>query len=441
MSKAPVKRGDMARDLVDVIEKGTAKWAKTKKSEERHPGYVRYRRTRMTMARGTSQKEAAEQVMEEAYMLASANGTLPAAARQVMYAARPKIQALTDGKRLDDQYFCQTLLPNYMEEHGVNWDVVFDARGHFTEPHGEATKIVALGTLEVRGYLADLRAARFRDARLKPAKIDTCGPDGNFGAVLFIEKEGFMPLFKRVRLAERHDIAIMSTKGMSVTAARTLADEMCGEHDIPLMVLHDFDVAGFTILNTLRTNTRRYQFTYNITVIDLGLRLADVQEMGLQSEDAAATKSTPATIRDRLLRSGATAEEAEYLLSERVELNAMHSAQLVEFIERKLAEHNIKKVIPDKKRLDDCWRLFERDARFKEEFELATKGIGSAEVKVPDNLEQRVADIVHDYPELRWDAAVRIALTHPTDAEQATEMAKDMVQEIKEDEQDDEEDE
>jgi hypothetical protein len=27
-----------------------------------------------------------------------------------MYAARPKIQALTDGKRLDDQYFCQTLL-------------------------------------------------------------------------------------------------------------------------------------------------------------------------------------------------------------------------------------------------------------------------------------------------------------------------------------------
>jgi hypothetical protein len=99
MSKKPVKRGDMASDMVDAINKGTAKWAKTKKSEERHPGYVRYRSQRLTMARGTSQKEAAEQVMEEAYMQASANGTLPAAARQVMYAARPKIQALTDGKR------------------------------------------------------------------------------------------------------------------------------------------------------------------------------------------------------------------------------------------------------------------------------------------------------------------------------------------------------
>ena len=109
----------------------------------------------MTMARGPSQKEAAEQVMKEAYMLASAKGTLPAAARQVMYAARPKIQELTGGKRLDDQYFCQTLLPNYMEEHGVDWNVVFDARGHLTEPHNGG-EILPLGTLEVRGYLDDI---------------------------------------------------------------------------------------------------------------------------------------------------------------------------------------------------------------------------------------------------------------------------------------------
>ena len=32
--------------------------------------------------------------------------------------------------------------------------------------------------------------------------------------ILFIEKEGFMPLFEAVQLAERFDLAIMSTKGM-----------------------------------------------------------------------------------------------------------------------------------------------------------------------------------------------------------------------------------
>ena len=98
--------------------------------------------------------------------------------------------------------------------------------------------------------------------------------------MLFIEKEGFQPLFERVRLAEHHDIAIMSTKGVSVTAARLLVDRMCSAHSIPLLVLHDFDVAGFTILDTLRRDTRRYQFESDFEVIDLGLRLADVRGIG-----------------------------------------------------------------------------------------------------------------------------------------------------------------
>jgi hypothetical protein len=138
----------------------------------------------------------------------------------------------------------------------------------------------------------------------------------------------------------------MSTKGVSVTAARSLVDQMCGEHDIPLVVLHDFDTAGFTILDTLRRDTRRYQFDNDITVIDLGLRLADVQEMNLQYESAAATKSSPPTIRNRLLKSGASGEEADYLLQKRVELNAMHSAQLVAFVEYKLRKHGIQEGNP-----------------------------------------------------------------------------------------------
>ena len=42
---------------------------------------------------------------------ASANNTLPANARQIMYAARKYIQERT-GKQLNDTYFTQTLLPD-----------------------------------------------------------------------------------------------------------------------------------------------------------------------------------------------------------------------------------------------------------------------------------------------------------------------------------------
>src|SRR5262249_48665276 len=155
---------------------------------------------------------------------------------------RGRIQEVT-GKTLDDQYFCQTLLPDYLTEHAdatAGWDVVFDARGHFTEPHTKL--IVPLGTIDVRQYLADADQNLLGEiqVRLAGETFPTCGPHHRFNAVLFIEKEGFMPLFQKAKLAERFDMAIMSTKGMSVTASRQLVDRLCAKHSIPLLVLRDF---------------------------------------------------------------------------------------------------------------------------------------------------------------------------------------------------------
>jgi hypothetical protein len=164
--------------------------------------------------------------MPRAYLEASAGGTLPANARQIYYAARGEILERTGKTSLDSQYFCQTLLVDYVRENRVDWDLVWDDRGHFSEPHTEQT--FGLGTINVRNYLALIGAPSFLNPDFSEGKVETHGPDGRFSAVLFIEKEGFMPLFERVRLAERHDIAIMSTKGMSVTAARNLIDVMCG---------------------------------------------------------------------------------------------------------------------------------------------------------------------------------------------------------------------
>ena len=86
-------------------------------------------------------------------MKASDNGRLPANARQIMYGARPEIIDLTGKAQpwTNSAYFTQTLLPDFMDAHAeltAGWDVVFDARGHFAEPHtGEQ---FGIGTLEVR---------------------------------------------------------------------------------------------------------------------------------------------------------------------------------------------------------------------------------------------------------------------------------------------------
>ena len=83
-------------------------------------------------------RAAARSVMEQSYSMASGNGQYSAQARQIMYAARPLVLELVGKCWSDSNSFTQGMLPDYMAEHPqqtAGWDVVFDARGHFVEPH------------------------------------------------------------------------------------------------------------------------------------------------------------------------------------------------------------------------------------------------------------------------------------------------------------------
>lgn len=386
-------------DIVGAVQGVTKKWAKQRKAEERHANAESRRQVALTSYRVTI-RDVAFDVMEDAYLKASGGGTLPAHARQIMYAARPAIQAQT-GRTLNDQYFTQTLLPDYIVEFGVAWNVVYDDRGHFTEPHTDLN--IGLGTIGVRNYLHGLLAPNVRATDIAEPKVKTHGPDGRFGAILFIEKEGFMPLFKEVKLGDRYDIAIMSTKGMSNTASRELIDMLCGS--VPLFVLHDFDKAGFSILGTLRRDTRRYSFTSAPEVIDLGLRLEDID--GLEVEDAY-DRASEWAIERNLRLNGATEDEIAFLLNQRVELNAFTSDALVAWIEAKLEEHGVKKVVPDEALLENAWRRgFEHAALEASIDNLVEQAAAKAEnAKVPDRLRETVSERLTKSPESSWDEIV-----------------------------------
>ena len=405
MSNGDKQRG-IAGDIADAFACVTRKWTRQKKSEERHPGNIRYRISRMTKEPRTTQKDAAWEIMEDAYMAASGNDTLPALARQIFYQARPKIMAMTDDKELAYGYFSQTLLPDYIEEHGVDWNVVYDARGHFEEPH--TNRRIGCGTIEVGNYLGAMNEPSIIPAEFADASVNIIGPSGCISGVLFCEKEGFNPLFKAVNLANRYDLMIISTKGVSVTAARRLIDQVCGDNDLPLFVLHDFDVAGFMIFGTLQRDTRRYQFSNDIEVIDLGLRFDDIA--GLERELAAATKTSNSILREQLAENGATAAEIAILLSERVELNAMTSDALIAMIKRKLKAHGIKKVIPNDDLLGKAYRAFHRSNELREQFEKLVEGFKEPKIKVPKNLKQHVRAVLAKHDDLRWDDAIQIVV-------------------------------
>jgi hypothetical protein len=414
---AKKNNSNLAADIIGIVKQGTKKWTRTAQMEERDPGSRRYRYARMTRERSIKFKEAAEEIMVEANNKASGNGQYTALARQIMYAARPHIQRKT-GKPLQSSYFTQHLLPDYIQEHGCHhWRTGYDARGHLIEPHDGKT--VNLGTNEVRGYLKGIHDPRHVEAYLKAADIEFHGPEGNFGALLFIEKEGFGPLLQEASFANRFDLATMSTKGMSVTAARELADEICSKYDIPLLTLRDFDKTGFSISGTLQRDTRRYEFQNEIEVIELGLSLEDVKDLGLieQFEHQFIPKARRETMEENLRQNGASEEEIAFMFADwgstrslrRVELNALTSPQMVEFIERKLKENNVEKIVPSQEGLEEAYRLFTRNAKVQEVVDEAIENIDDDEdeTEVPDDLEKRVRDYLVSHPSVRWDAAVQ----------------------------------
>src|SRR2546429_408280 len=62
----------------------------------------------------------------------------------------------------------------------------------------------------------------------------------------------------------------------------------------------DFDIAGFSIGKTVGSDTRRYSFRNRIRVVDLGLRLAGVRTLDLESEVVSLGNVEPSKLRDRL---------------------------------------------------------------------------------------------------------------------------------------------
>jgi DNA topoisomerase VI subunit B len=341
-------------------------------------------------------KEAAYQVMEQAYLQTSdpgpypaASGRLPAEARQIMYAARPLVLALTGGavwKQSD--YFTQHLLPDYLEQHPqrtADWDVVFDARGALQEPH--TGRRVPLGTVDVREYIDDWRED-VPDS-IEPIQLGslcpTSGPHHRYQFALFVEKQGFDDLLAAGGIAQRYDLAVMSTKGMSVTAARRLVDELSAR-GVTILVLRDFDKSGFSIVHTLRSDTRRYHFHSQPRVIDLGLRLPEAQELGLQSELVRyRSQKDP---RERLRECGATEAECQFLVQgggpghwwgARIELNALTAASFLQYLERQLQRVGVRKVVPPDAVVHSAYRRIWR-------LELAQEALNAALARSEEDL-------------------------------------------------------
>jgi hypothetical protein len=178
----------------------------------------------------------------------------------------------------------------------------------------------------------------------------------------------------------------MSTKGISARAARDLVDRLHG----PAFTLHDFDKNGFVMKSGFRAAT------------DLGIRLEDVERLGLSGEPQ--PHRNPAATERNLLANRATREEAVFIAGgTRVELNELTGRDFIDFVEAKLEEHGVEKVIPNQQTLAAAWRRGRVVSEINKRIEKAN---AQQYDSPPHDLGERVRQRVEEEPDIAWSDAV-----------------------------------
>lgn len=364
--------------------------------------------------------DAANMCMEDAYNKVSNNGQYWANARQLMYAARPKMLEITGQSSFTDSYFSQTLLPHFLQnnpELTANWKVAYDKRGSVIQPH--TGQSVGLGTVEIDRLTNHVALKPM--SKLSSFKYSNASPERRFSAVLFVEKEGFNEAIEESGLLERYDIALASTKGNSVVALRVLLDEMVTRNpDFKVFTMTDFDISGTSIKTTLtKDNELRYTFKNDIQTIPVCVtweQAKALHERGLSepvefpeppkktAEEIA--KALDAKFQFLVRENDVEPEGAKFLMyrKRRVEINAMTTGEILDLIERAFEEHATK-VLPDQLHLEGAWKEQLLSAHLeKVEAKMRDELISH---EMPENLMEDVEAILKENPSKSWDQAVR----------------------------------
>jgi hypothetical protein len=287
---------------------------------------------------GGSQKDVVHEHLDEVVADVSGDGEYRFNSRQLFYALRPIVMNEL-GEELKIGNFTG-VITDYEAEHGEIDGMYREPRGSITHPHRDET--ITLGTLMVEEYER---------------------PAWTFNKLIYIEKEGANEALKAADWPERHDCAVMSSKGFSTRAARDLIDKLA-EHDEPVTVFcaHDADGYGTTIYQTLQEATKARE-ARKIEIINIGLEPWEAVAMGLEVETVEVTNSKKTgkpvykpvadyvKLADTFDEHGSAPDGEtweEWLQTHRVELNAMTTPEFIAWLDRKMAEHAKKTRLPDK---------------------------------------------------------------------------------------------
>jgi hypothetical protein len=349
-----------------------------------------------------SQKDVVLDNIDDAIAAVSGDGQYRFGERQILYYVRPIVFEETDQELKLSNF--KRIITDYENENGEIEGMYREPRGSIYHPHRRET--IPLGTLMVEEYDR---------------------PIWTFNKLVYIEKEGFSEALKDDGWAERHDCALISSKGFSSRAARDLVDKLA-EHDEPVTVFcaHDADGPGTMIYQTFQEETKA-RGARKIKIVNLGLEPWDAVEAGLQTENI--KYENRQAVADYVLERDKThPNEApgnisweEWLQTHRIELNAMTTPEFIEWLDDKMAEHGAGKLIPPDEVIADEFeeRLVAKVRDDEKERILGEAGyedrlaaaLATINRPTPSQLRADIEELFEDDPEHEWRDQIETAVS------------------------------
>jgi len=276
-----------------------------------------------------NEKEVIMHNIEDAIDKAGSYGKHIFSLRQLYYGIRPYVLDALE-KETSYNYFC-SIITEYESIYGDIPNMYRDPRGYLYHPH--LGQEIPLGTVNVSNYDR---------------------PKWTFNKIIYSEKKGLFPQLRNVKFPERFDCALMSSEGFASRAVKDLLD-LLGETDeeIHMFCIHDGDASGTLIYETLQEATLARK-ARKFKIHNLGIEAWEAIDMDLAVENFESKSKRPVAqyVKDRDYESYNENWE-EWYQSHRVELNAMTTEQFIEWLEEKLNEFGVGKVIPDEDTLVD----------------------------------------------------------------------------------------
>jgi hypothetical protein len=335
---------------------------------------------------GLTQKAVFLSRLQEGVVKASGNGVYRFNQRQLFYVLRPfVIESL--GAEPSWENFVK-IITDYEDQHGDIPGMYRDPRGTVYHPH--IGQDIALGTLAVEQYRR---------------------PDWTFNKVLYIEKEGFFEALKAARWPERHDCALVTSKGFSTRAVRDLLDLLAdSEEPVTVFCIHDADASGSLIYQTLQQETKARP-RRRIQIINLGLEPWEAIAMGLEIE-AFKRRERYAPIADYVRERPDGVHWEEWLQTNRVELNMMTTPQFLAWLDAKMAEHDSVKVVPPDTvlaatahgLLEEHLRriITDRILKAANVAEQVAEAVRGVTLPCGEDLAMSVSDRLNEHPDAHW---------------------------------------